>query len=567
MSKHGRGRDGSFVDTPVNLLAGSSQSPLAATDEQAPRTDDSANQSVSNVAGIPAAALDHPFRSSRAATPSSDNAAHSSEPILPALPTSPSIPVDPVPPPAPMASLEPATTTVRKKIVSRVVQQLPVLPHAEEEAALFPPGSLVWAGGRGHRGGVWDRWPARIVDPASIPEFTDEVTPRKRLCQLFAHEERKFVTLFTSALRPYVAGPANKDQAFRDRRGRIAVCMANRVAVADSLGRISSGRVDEDAIRAVMSDDELTLLPPPLPVAAVARRQVPMIVASSALQACPVVKSPIRLKKLTSISVEAAPPKLRYAHDFIALAGAWSSEPRLSRDRTARDRDRRSKRVAAVKNRFCGTGFGDDMPEEAEGEEDHPRQSMDINDDATTGSGDGGVDESPKSTVVALVASEKSRPSVKRKRFDTGRTHEFDKAAVRLPSRKKLRSDDGHIADENMSGPTALHLPELRDNLSLLSVEQVSNVISQFVCQGLGVAKRLAVTNALTVGCAQYTLNGRALLAVRPEPAELAGILLEERAEHGRDGIFWATAEFIRLARSQAGPMCLAGLALFSSDV
>lgn len=392
----------------------------------------------------------------------------------------------------------------------------------------FPPGSLVWAGGRGYAGGVWDPWPGRVVDPEAINsrEFRN-IRAKKRAVMLFNHD-RKFVLMNITALRMYVPYPQNKKTRFRDSRGHFACALADKCA--ELYPSSFSGIVDEEAIRSMLSHKILE--------------------ECHELEGYPHHRNrhqsaaPLTVENMVSPSVSAA-------------AGS------------------RRRRSAAARNPFCAASDSLELPakrvytcaHEATAPAELQQQSEDI--EALVSKPTDFQSREEDSTAVAVDTNTRDHKRIRRaeshrdvqsSQVDSGcHGRGSSQRPVGMPWYEKLPETTAEGATYLLRAH-ADHAERSEGVISLavLGVEHVADVMTQFVCQGLPNDTRLAVKRIILSGCMKYALNGRALLARRPSAEELASIVLGDREPRGEDGVYWSLVEFIHLAREQK--MDLSGL-------
>jgi hypothetical protein len=88
--------------------------------------------------------------------------------------------------------------------------------------------------------------------------------------------------------------------------------------------------------------------------------------------------------------------------------------------------------------------------------------------------------------------------------------------------------------------------------LACLGCADVAAAIVEFVSVGYSRRQREQLNRDLSGSCMRYLVNGRALLARWQEPGTLAQMILLDRYQRlgiPGDGVLWATAEFVWLAR------------------
>jgi hypothetical protein len=115
-----------------------------------------------------------------------------------------------------------------------------------------------------------------------------------------------------------------------------------------------------------------------------------------------------------------------------------------------------------------------------------------------------------------------------------------------------FRSNEGLVIANNCARAEN-DMPRRRPRkLAFLGSADVATEIVEFVSVGYSPLQREQLHRDLSDSCMRYMVNGRALLARWQEPGTLAQLILFDRYERlgiPGDGVLWATAEFIWLAR------------------
>lgn len=393
---------------------------------------------------------------------------------------------------------------------------------------LFPPGQVVWTGGRGYQGGLWDPWPGRIVSPHAVQsrEFKNVVTS-KRVIMLFGRqaEDRRFVVMSVAALRPYVADASNTKRKFRDPRGRFACCLAN--SCEDTFPSSFTGIIDEDMLRGKLSDEQLALEHETVACAAVGSTEYDLSLPGESLK------------------------QMRLA------ANASQKEPKYER----------GKRRAAVNNRFCLT------PEEKTGvdcastravllppvpqKRSHPIVAAPLYHDAPYETVavpySKPLSSDDDDEVLAMTGPPMARHRQKRKKEAADRSGRGGEPAEAVhPAKRSRRMSPEALAVVEKPASKAPTEEEL--DLSRLGVDDIAHLMTQFVTQGYPAKLRRAAADHIGSGCANYVLNGRALLAKQPSNETLAQAVFRDRKKGSQiieDGTYYAVLEFITLARRQ----------------
>lgn len=389
------------------------------------------------------------------------------------------------------------------------------LPHEASNADAtndWAVGSVVWAGGRGYAGGLWDPWPARIIDPAWVD--MPVVGPRQRAVSFFGHN-RKFAVLSIAALKPYHPEVMNRSRRFRDPRGRMACVLADTY-----VEKYPSGT------KGVVNDDELLALTPEHKIReAKAAAKVP---ASSQLEPTP----------------------------ESSLADARNKGVK------------RKQRTAAARNRFCMTGEdGRDAEPVLEGTD------TDMHADPKTCRSRSRDWCSRFSQSLVAPPSYRYVPTpVRTDASSVGGSGHQDVSSV--PAKKKIKLSsvyspsaagaaikshaDGHDVGER--SPANRMDDDTECDIAVMGIEDVSRAMARFVCCGYPAdmdAARKRVSDLIRSRCRALLLNGAAILAAGWDVTTIASEVMgssEGSSEPSRDGAFWAVANFATMARQSPVP-------------
>lgn len=409
----------------------------------------------------------------------------------------------------------------------------------DEEAFSFSPGQLVWTGGRGYQGCVWDPWPGRVIDHTAVKlREARSLSSNKRLIMLFGrqHEnDRKYVVIATPALRPYVPDESYTRRRFRDPRGRVACALAN---VCDQVyGPDHHGIVDEEHLRSFVEPELLE------------------------------VKH--FDSKVYDLSVPAPSLKDLRRQGFLP-------DEKI---------EKRKRRTAAVNNKFCTStqdASGRSLRMDCMSPSPRQRKRNLQTDRAGTYRE---LQESPGPRGSVAKAAEPSRGPTLRKRKTLEELHrpgdiqENEASAVvalgskraRLigyPMRESARNGGEarlrtEIIAPRTASPTAYESAQEPKSepvvdMTRLGFHEVAHMIAKFVTVGYPEPDKKEMLRVLKEGCVRYRLNGPSLLSRQPRPEDVASEVLrssvsgpDQQAHVPRDGCFWAVVEFIVLARTQ----------------
>lgn len=407
----------------------------------------------------------------------------------------------------------------------------------QEDDYRFSPGQLVWAGGRGYQGGVWDPWPGRVVDhkTAKLLEV-GSVPSNRRLVMLFGRNpenDRRYVVMAVTALRPYVPDRDNVKRKFRDPRGRLACTLAN--ACGQVYGRDHCGPVDEDRLLPIVKQSELE------------------------------IGNDVLDKEAKKTYYDFTPP-------------GQSLKERRQRVLADERGERRKRRTAAVNNKFCASaaegrdlsqspirearksGFAK-MPSASTAGVLHRKRKVTEPLEAARASLE--IRDGEACAAPVSLRTKRTRLASRLESRDVG----DDSVVEQLARGEEEQSPKGDMPAEALLGqavrPTGCQSPvddrsRLDFDISRLGFKEVAGLMARFITEGYPDADKDVALRVLTEGCVRYKLNGRSLLSRQPCPEDIVVELLGKQTSGSigasvvpRDGFFWAAVEFITLARTQ----------------